>query len=47
MGTGVDTLVVAVVVGGKEVGGNVLVEAKVGWLVTVGAVVEVPVGTMI
>jgi len=44
--TGVGAIDVGVEEGGKDVGGNVLVEMKVGWLVAAGAVVAVPVGKM-
>ena len=47
METGVDAFDVDVTEGGKEVGGNVLVEVKVGWLVAVGATVAVLVAAMI
>ena len=47
METGVEAIDVGVEEGGKDVGGNVLVEMKVGWLVGVGAMVAVPVDTII
>ena len=46
METGVGAIDVGVEEGGKDVGGNVLVEMKVGWLVAAGGVVAVPVGKM-